>query len=154
MVEFLTFHTLAIPPSQVLIHAWLCGTLPLITTDEVNTRCVYYRQEFLPGHHKDNITLVPFFDMINHSTDENVSVSRVENALEIRSTRSISENEEITFSYHSASSRFWICEYGFWLEKNEYDDLDISQEIQSVVASQMEWLEREGYWGYVPRNIS
>ena len=92
--------------------------------------------------------------MINHSSNENVSVSRVENALEIRATRSIEENEEILFSYHSASSRFWVCEYGFWFEKNEYDDLDITREIQSVVASQMEWLEREGYWGYVLRNIS
>ena len=100
------------------------------------------------------MTLVPFIDMINHSSNENVSVSRVENALEIRSTRSIEENDEITFSYHSESSRFWICEYGFWLDKNKYDDMDLTNEIQSVVASQMEWLEREGYWGYVPRNIS
>lgn len=121
---------------------------------KVNTRCVYYHQEFLSADHKDNITLVPFVDMINHSSDENVSVSRVENALEIRATRSIEENEEITFSYHSASSRFWVCEYGFWPENNEFDDLDISREIQSAVASQTEWLEREQYWGYIPRNIS
>jgi hypothetical protein len=104
--------------------------------------------------HKDNITLVPFVDMLNHSQDENISVSRVGNALEIRATRSIEEKEEITFSYHSASSRFWVCEYGFWPENNEYDDLDISREIQSVAASQMEWLEREQYWGYIPWNIS
>ena len=121
---------------------------------KVNTRCVYYHQEFLSADHKDNITLVPFVDMINHSSDENVSVSRVENALEIRAARSIEENEEITFSYHSASSRFWVCEYGFWPENNEFDDLDISREIQSAVASQTEWLEREQYWGYIPRNIS
>lgn len=96
------------------------------------------------------MTLVPFIDMINHSSNENVSVSRVENALEIRSTRSIEENDEITFSYHSESSRFWICEYGFWLDNNKYDDLDLTNEIQSVVTSQMEWLEQEGYWGLHP----
>jgi hypothetical protein len=86
--------------------------------------------------------------MLNHSTTESVSVSRVENALEIRAKTTIEQGEEIVFSYHSASSRFWICEYGFWFEKNEFDDLDITREIQTVVASRKEWLEEEGYWGY------
>src|SRR5205814_178011 len=119
----------------------------LVGLTKVNTRCVYYRQEFLTALHQDNMTLVPFVDMINHSTLENVSVARVGDALEIRTKKSVEENEEIRFSYHSACSRFWICEYGFWPEKNEFDDLDLSQEIQTIVQSQREWLDQEGYWG-------
>ena len=87
--------------------------------------------------------------MINHSSCENVSVSRAENALEIRAARMIDANEEILFSYHSASSRFWVCEYGFWLEDNEYDDLDVTEEIEELVAEQRTWLETQGYWGYI-----
>lgn len=94
------------------------------------------------------MTLAPLIDMINHSTAESVSVSRVENALEIRAKTTIEQGEELVFSYHSTSSRFWICEYGFWLEKNEFDDLDITREIQVVVAGRKDWLEEEGYWGY------
>ena len=97
--------------------------------------------------HKDNMTLVPLIDMINHSSKENIAVSRVEDALEIRATRTIEENEEIMFSYHSDSCRFWVCEYGFWHQGNEFDDLDISLEIQSIVKGQKTWLESEGYWG-------
>jgi hypothetical protein len=87
--------------------------------------------------------------MINHSPDENVNVSRADNALEIRAARTINVDEEIFFSYHSASWRFWVCEYGFWPEINDYDDLDISTEIEKITASTKEWLEKEGYWGYL-----
>ena len=114
---------------------------------QVNTRCVYYHHEPLPAHHKNNMTLAPFVDLINHSSNKNVSVSRVEDALVIRSTRRIEENEEIVFSYHSASGRFWVCEYGFWLQDNEFDDLDLSTELEGILSSQREWLESEAYWG-------
>ena len=60
--------------------------------------------------------------------------------LEIRSRRTIEENEEIVFSYHSVSSRFWVCEYGFWLHENEYDDLDISIEVERIVERRKGWL--------------
>src|ERR1700694_2187215 len=83
-------------------------------TDLVNTRCVYYHHDPLPAHHKDNMTLAPLIDMINHSPDENVNVSRSENTLEIHAARTIKADEEIFFSYHSSSWRFWVCEYGFW----------------------------------------
>jgi hypothetical protein len=118
----------------------------------VNTRCVYYHHSDLPAHHKDNMTLAPLIDMINHSSanTENVSVARVEDSLEIRSLRDIQEGEEVTFSYHSANARFWVCEYGFWLEDNDYDDLDISKEIQDLIINSTEhWLSEEGYWGFV-----
>ena len=117
-------------------------------TNIVNTRCVYYRHDKLPETHKDNMTLAPFIDMINHSPLENIRVSRVEGDLEIRSICPIDANEEIVFSYHSESSRFWLCEYGFWLEGNVFDDLDLSAEIEEIVRQKEEWLEQEGYWGY------
>jgi SET domain len=115
----------------------------------VNTRCIYYHHRTLPADHKDNMTLAPFIDMINHSAAETVSISRIDNAMEVRAMRAIEKMEEIVFSYHSVSQRYWICEYGFWLETNNFDDLDVGQEIQEMVQSKREWLEKEGYWGYI-----
>jgi|SRR5579862_2516686 len=95
------------------------------------------------------MTLAPLIDMINHTstTFENADVARHEDALEIRASRNIDPGDEISFSYHSASSRFWVCEYGFWLEGNEFDDLDISGEVEGIVRGKRKVLERLGYWG-------
>jgi hypothetical protein len=151
ITSFLKSHSLAIPSHEALLHAWLCGTTPP-TINLVNTRCVYYHHEPLPAHHEDNMTLAPLIDMINHSSDENVSVSRVENALEIRASRIIDTNEEIAFSYHSASSRFWVCEYGFYpFDNDDYNNLDISGEIEEGTREpRRKWLEDNGYWGLFP----
>jgi hypothetical protein len=86
-------------------------------------------------------------DMINHSPFENVSVVRNQDSLEIRSTRSI-DIEQIHFSYHWETSRFWICEYGFWIDGNEFDDLDLTREVEMGLGDVRTWLEEEGYWGY------
>jgi hypothetical protein len=95
------------------------------------------------------MTLAPLIDMINHASSsiENVSVARVEDALEIRAKRKIEKDEELLFSYHSASQRFWVCEYGFAFGHNEFDDLDLSSEIENLSREHVDWLENEGYWG-------
>lgn len=98
------------------------------------------------------MTLAPLIDMINHHHEETVNVSRIDNALEIKSTKHIPKGQELGFSYHSSTTRFWVCEYGFHLPWNDYDDLDLSNEIEMFVEGQLggggrEWLEREGYWG-------
>jgi hypothetical protein len=150
ITTFLKINSLPLPSHQSLLHAWLCGTPPLpSTTNAVNTRCVYYHHTPLPSHHKDNMTLAPLIDMINHSSQENVTVTRASNALEIRASRIIDDGEEIAFSYHSAASRFWVCEYGFWFEGNEYNDLDVTAEVERLVVEKRTWLEDHGYWGYV-----
>ena len=98
--------------------------------------------------HRDNMTLVPFIDMINHSPRENVMIGRGEDgSLEIKTKRAL-EVEEIYFSYHSESSRFWLCEYGFWIDGNVFDDLDLTGDITPLLGDVREWLENEGYWGY------
>lgn len=93
------------------------------------------------------MALVPFLDMINHSLMENVDVAA--NTLIISTLRPIAEGEEIVFSYHrSQPYRFWICEYGFWPPDGViYDDLDITEEVEAVVASRRELLEQHDYWG-------
>lgn len=123
------------------------------------------------------MTLVPLIDMINHTSSENVTVTRLLNTtttnnhnnnspklnsthdildgLQIRAARDISQDEEIGFTYHSSPSRFWICEYGFHPPQNDFDDLDLSSEIADLILSHTDkrgrtrqrWLTREGYWG-------
>jgi hypothetical protein len=115
---------------------------------KVNTRCVYYRNEKLPDHHKDNMTLAPFIDMVNHAQAENVGVHREENDLLITAIRTIEQGEEVVFSYHWESSRFWLAEYGFIPEENGFDDLDVTKEVTAFVAGRQEWLEEQGYWGF------
>jgi len=90
--------------------------------------------------------------MINHTptASENVTISRQDDALEIRASRTLHPGDEILFSYHSQTSRFWVCEYGFLLDENQYDDLDLSDEIEGVVQCKKELLERLNYWGWEP----
>jgi hypothetical protein len=96
------------------------------------------------------MTLAPLIDMINHTpvSTENVAISRSEDGLEIRAKKKISKDDEIVFSYHSQPSRFWVCEYGFLLENNEFDDLDLTEEIEGVVQGRRALLEKMEYWGY------
>ena len=98
------------------------------------------------------MTLAPLIDMINHTptASENVTISRQDDALEIRASRTLHPGDEILFSYHSQTSRFWVCEYGFLLDENQYDDLDLSDEIEGVVQCKKELLERLNYWGWEP----
>jgi hypothetical protein len=99
------------------------------------------------------MTLVPFIDMINHSPEENVSIGRgEEGSLEIKAKRAL-QVEEIYFSYHSESSRFWLCEYGFWIDGNVFDDLDLTGEISALACDMQKWLENEGYWGYFLKRL-
>jgi len=116
----------------------------------VNTRCVYYRNEELSDHHKDNMTLAPFVDLLNHSQLENVSIHREKHDMLITAISTIEEGEELVFSYHSESARFWLSEYGFIPSENAFDDLDITREITTIVGIRQDWLEEQGYWGYDP----
>ena len=114
---------------------------------KVNTRCFHHLPALRPNPAKNNMALVPFLDMINHSLTENVDIAA--NTLIIRALRPIAQGEEIVFSYHrSQPYRFWICEYGFWPPDGViYDDLDITEEVQALVSPQREWLEQHDYWG-------
>ena len=113
----------------------------------MNTRCFHHLPGQRPDPTKNNMALVPFLDMINHSLTENVDVAA--NSLIISSLRPIDNGEEIVFSYHrSQPYRFWICEYGFWPPDGViYDDLDITEEVEGLVSSRREWLEQHDYWG-------
>ena len=96
------------------------------------------------------MTLVPFVDILNHSQSENVSVHREEHDILITAIKAVEEGEEVVFSYHSESSRFWLSEYGFIPSENVFDDLDITREITAIVRIRQDWLEQQGYWGYNP----
>jgi len=113
----------------------------------VNTRCFHHLPGQRPDPTKNNMALVPFLDMINHSLTENVHVAA--HTLIISALRPIEEGEEIVFSYHrSQPYRFWICEYGFWPPDGViYDDLDITEEVEALVSSGREWLEQHDYCG-------
>jgi len=137
-----------IPSREKLLHVWLCGTVtPLQRLTKVNTRCFHHLPGQRPDPTKNNMALVPFLDMINHSLTENVDVAA--NTLIISALRPIEKGEEIVFSYHrSQPYRFWICEYGFWPPDGViYDDLDITEEVEALVSSRREWLEQYDYWG-------
>jgi hypothetical protein len=97
------------------------------------------------------MTLAPFIDMLNHAQAENVSVHRAGNDLLITALRTIEQGEEVVFSYHGESSRFWLAEYGFIPDENGFDDLDITQEITAIVTGRQDWLEAQGYWGFTTR---
>jgi hypothetical protein len=58
VVDFLTSHSLTIPPPQILIHAWLCGTPSPHTTAESKLIHVAYIISMNPFHHNIKIILL------------------------------------------------------------------------------------------------
>ena len=82
------------------------------------------------GHIKTKSVLIPFFDMINHSSNEpNAELQLVEGACDdesfyaIRTTRPIPAGQEITISYgtKSDSSVEHLMNYGLIEESNKFD---------------------------------
>ena len=89
-------------------------------------------------------------DFVNHSIQPNTrSVWNGETReYEIRLLRPIpSENEQLTFLYNPHSNVDLFIEYGFVLENNLYNQLDIRPELKTILTNeQFRLIESHGYW--------
>jgi hypothetical protein len=117
--------------------AWFC----------VNSRCLY--MEIPESHSKaDNFTMAPFVDLINHSPNEQCILKIDHSGFHVLTSTDYESNHEIYLSYGPHSNEFLLCEYGFMLTENPWNDVDLTDEVLSVLdRSQRDFLESKGYLG-------
>lgn len=145
-------------PRDAYLWAWLC----------VNSRCLYFDLTLTNGKKgaekiPDNITLAPYVDLINHSVESGPTHCQLKTSsmgFEILcGQRGYAADEEIFLCYGPRSNSVLLCEYGFTVENNPWDDVDISEALEKTfLTKQHETALRElGYYGeytLLPDSIS
>lgn len=100
--------------------AWMC----------VNTRCIYMN---IPGttNKVDKVTLAPFADFLNHTcnTGDSVKIDIDGRGLVIQSRVAYKKGDEIFLSYGPHDNATLLTEYGFVVDQNPWDCIDISSSI-------------------------
>ncbi|CCH41620.1 SET domain-containing protein 4 [Wickerhamomyces ciferrii] len=116
---------------------WMC----------INSRCLYME---IPQKKttSDNFTMAPYVDFINHSTNDQCKLKIDRTGFHVITTSNYKENDELYLSYGPHSNEFLLCEYGFHLSNNEWNDLDITEEVIDLMNDdQIEYLKKVGYYG-------
>ncbi|KAE8173505.1 hypothetical protein B0I72DRAFT_155760 [Yarrowia lipolytica] len=145
-------------PRDAYLWAWLC----------VNSRCLYFDLTLTTGKKDaqevpDNITLAPYVDLINHSVESGPTHCQLKTSsigFEILcGQRGYTADEEIFLCYGPRSNSVLLCEYGFTVPENPWDDVDISDALENTfLTKQHETVLREmGYYGeytLLPDSIS
>lgn len=122
---------------ELYLWTWFC----------VNSRCLY--MEIDEGHDKDdNFTLAPFVDLINHSPRDQCVLKIDHTGFHVLTSTSYAEDDELYLSYGPHSNEFLLCEYGFMLDTNPWNDVDVTSKITPMLDStQVEFLKSKGYYG-------
>ncbi|KAI5956333.1 hypothetical protein KGF54_000808 [Candida jiufengensis] len=127
--------TKLIPKSKFLL-SWL----------SINSRCLYMD---LPTSHtpEDNFTLAPYIDFINHSDNEQCVMKIDPSGFHVSTTTNYKEDDQIFFNYGPHSNEFLLCEYGFIIPNNKWDDINISKQlIEKLSNLQIEFLKEQNYF--------
>ncbi|CCC68383.1 hypothetical protein NCAS_0B02990 [Naumovozyma castellii] len=128
----------------------------------INSRCLYY--EIPIKKNKDiasNFTLVPYVDFLNHVPEvgehcyPSLTTTKHETELKAFTIRCGEKGynqvgEEIFLNYGAHSNDFLSNEYGFVLENNEWNFIDVSEEILEMTEGNLEtisFLKENEYWG-------
>ncbi|ODQ66998.1 SET domain-containing protein [Nadsonia fulvescens var. elongata DSM 6958] len=114
-------------------HAWLC----------VNSRCLYHtlsaasslKTRAFNWKASDNLTMAPYVDFLNHSTDTKLHcvAKTVTLGFEVCASpvSGYKKGEEILLCYGAHSNEKLLCEYGFCVDDNPWETVDITNEIVS-----------------------
>ncbi|KAF8470211.1 hypothetical protein BDZ91DRAFT_678491 [Kalaharituber pfeilii] len=120
-------------------HAWVI----------VNTRTLFYRPSSYNTHisREDCMCLCPFIDYFNHS-DVGCKVELSAQGFTVTSNRAYSSGEQIFVSYGPHNNDFLLCEYGFILDSNQWDEVNIDNYVfPHLTRVQKEHLDSEGFLG-------
>ena len=62
-----------------------------------------------------NESIVPFFDLINHSDEPSLvaGFNHDKKGIELKSTRKIEQGKELTIDYAEFEPKCWLFNYGF-----------------------------------------
>lgn len=127
----------SILPHDEFLLIWMC----------INSRCLYME---IPQKKTtdDNFTMAPYVDFINHSSTDQCILKIDRTGFNVITTNLYKEDEELYLSYGPHSNEFLLCEYGFYLPHNEWNDLDITEEIIDILSpDQIDYLRDKKYWG-------
>lgn len=128
----------------------------------INSRCLHANIDIKKEDPLSQFTLVPLVDFINHSDQMDTYCYPKINYMEktncgigqfvIRGGPYTfkSKHEQILFSYGPHSNDFLLNEYGFTLETNQWDFIDISEVMCDAIvqdAKMVEYLKSNDYWG-------
>ncbi|MCJ1248619.1 hypothetical protein MMC30_005837 [Trapelia coarctata] len=117
----------------------------------INTRSLYYDLPTLlkPLTREDHMCLCPFVDYFNHADEEGCHVAFEEQSgFTVTSLRDYECGEELFVSYGPHPNDFLLVEYGFILETNKWDSLQIDALILSAIDDKAkERLRDAGYLG-------
>lgn len=122
---------------ETYLWCWLC----------VNSRCLYMD---LPGVHDraDKFTMAPYVDLINHSAHDHCKIDIDSQGFHVTSTTGYTSGDQVFLSYGPHSNVFLVNEFGFYLEDNRWNDVDISDDIIDILTpNQAQFLEQHGYFG-------
>lgn len=131
----------------------------------INTRCVHLDLDRGSTEPDENLCLIPYLgsrpslistpassfrlDFVNHSVQPNTlsQFNPDTHCYEIRATRRISANEQITFLYNPHSNVDLFIEYGFVLPDNPHNQLNLDYELERVLSKQqMQTMKSFHYW--------
>ncbi|KAI5964335.1 uncharacterized protein KGF55_002277 [Candida pseudojiufengensis] len=124
-----------LPKSEFLL-SWL----------NINSRCLYMT---LPTSHttEDNFTLAPYIDFINHSDDDQCHMKIDSLGFHVTTSTKYEVGDQIFFNYGPHSNELLLCEYGFIIPHNKWDDLNISEQLISKMSnSQIDFLKDQDYF--------
>lgn len=121
-------------------YAWCC----------VNTRSVSIPSPNKGGEH--TVGLVPFFDMLNHSSDARTILEFDGDWFRVRAHRKYDAGEQVFINYGAHdNSALWV-EYGFTLSQTPFDSVLMDDVICDVLEKTgnldrvKQHLEENGYW--------
>lgn len=130
-------------PVQSFLWAWMC----------INSRCLYMD---IPQkkNNSDNFTMAPYVDFLNHSCEDQCSLKIDTTGFQVYTGKSYTTGEQIFLSYGPHSNEFLICEYGFMLNDNRWNDLNITEQITRLLSRmQTEYLKELDYYGDYTINV-
>ncbi|GLI77165.1 hypothetical protein PoHVEF18_005450 [Penicillium ochrochloron] len=116
----------------------------------LNTRSFYWvgAGQEPPEDRNDAMAMLPFADYFNHS-DVECDVKFDEDGYTLCATEDYEEGDEVYMSYGGHPNDFLLAEYGFFLEKNDYDciylDDIIFRDLNTTEKQEELWLNQ--YYG-------
>lgn len=128
----------------------------------INSRCLYAEVPLKKDDTSSKFTLVPYVDFVNHSEEiDRFCYPKMDYAhkdgpglgqfvIRCGSYAYNTIGEQILFNYGPHSNDFLLNEYGFTLEKNNWDYIDISTIIKDMIVQKKEikmeeFLKKNGY---------
>lgn len=118
------------------LWAWMC----------INSRCLYLEMP-LGKSSSDNFTMAPYIDFLNHLCDDQCGIKIDSSGFYVYTSTPYSPGSELYFSYGPHSNEFLLCEYGFVLEENKWNYIDISEYITPLLRPHhVDFLKSKGYY--------